>query len=96
LTGDSLAELTNILFSPRPAIAQEEKIRKKRKRFIVKKAEGLQGLSRTNLVISQNDALAFRAQDSASQILKNCRVIVIVSSPVGGVEGQLPRYLSVQ
>jgi len=92
--GSSLAELADLLLGPPEALAQDGKIRKKRRRFIVKKAAGLQGLSKTNLVISQADAMALRAEDSASQILKNCRVIVIVSSPVGGVEGQLPRYLS--
>jgi hypothetical protein len=79
----------------RSAIAEEGKIRKKRRRFIIKKVQGLQGLSKTNLVISQKDALALQKEDSASRILKNCRVIVIVSSPVGGVEGKLPGYLSV-
>jgi hypothetical protein len=94
--GRSLAELADLFLGPRPAIAQEGKVRKKRRRFIVKKVAGLQGLSKTNLVISQKDAMALQTEDTASQILKNCRVIVIVSSPVGGVEGQLPRYLSVR
>lgn len=94
--GSRIAELADLFLSPSPAIAQEGNIRKKRRRFIVKKAAGLQGLSKTNLVISQKDALALQAEDAASHILKNCRVIVIVSSPVGGVEGQLPRYLSVR
>ncbi len=94
--GSRLAELSEHIISPCAAIAQEGKIRKKRRRFIIKKVEGLQGLSKTNLVISQKDAMALQAEDAASQILKNCRVIVIVSSPVGGVEGQLPRYLSVK
>ncbi len=95
LPAGSLAELADIFFNPRAAMAEEGKIRKKRRRFIVKKAAGLQGLSKTNLVISQHDALALQAEDSASQILKNCRVIVIVSSPVGGVEGQLPGYVAI-
>ncbi len=94
--GSRLAELADLFLSPRQATAQEGKIRKKRRRFIIKKVEGLQGLSKTNLVISQNDAMALQAEDAASQILKNCRVIVIVSSPVGGVEGQLQPYLSVR
>jgi len=92
--GSGLAELADLLLRPQPAIAQDKNLRKKRRRFIVKKVEGLQGLSKTNLVISQNDAMALQAEDSASQILKNCRVIVIVSSPVGGVEGRSPFYLS--
>jgi hypothetical protein len=94
--GIRVARLADILLSPPQALAQDGIIKKKRKRFIVKKAAGLQGLSKTNLVISQKDAMALQAEDSASQILKNCRVIVIVSSPVGGVEGRSPLYLSVR
>jgi len=96
LTPASLARLAELLLYPPAAIADDSQTRKKRRRFIVKKAQGLEGLSKTNLVISQNDAQALQAEDSASQILKNCRVIVIVSSPVGGVEGQTPLYLTVR
>ncbi|MCP3953584.1 MAG: hypothetical protein GY697_15410 [Desulfobacterales bacterium] len=96
LSSSSLARLADMFFSVSPAVAEEGRIRKKRRRFIVKKVADLQGLSNTNLIISQNDALALQAEDSASQILKNCRVIVIVSSPVGGVEGMAPQYLSVR
>jgi len=92
----SLAALAEWLYGPRTALADDDKPRKKRRRFIVKKAQGLAGLSKTNLVISQNDAQALQDEDSASRILKNCRVIVIVSSPVGGVEGQTPLYLTVR
>jgi len=92
----SLSRLAELLLFPPVAIADEGQTRKKRRRFIVKKAQGLSGLSKTNLVISQNDAQALQSEDSASQILKNCRVIVIVSSPVGGVEGQMPLYLTVR
>jgi len=67
--GSRLEELADLFLSPRPAIAQEGKIRKKRRRFIVKKAEGLQGLSKTNLLISQKDAQALQAEDAASHIL---------------------------
>ena len=94
LPADRLTVLADLFFGVRPAVAQEEKTRQKRRRFIVKKAEGLTGLSRTNLVISESDAMALQAEDTASRILKNCRVIVIVSSPVGGVEGRSPVYLT--
>lgn len=96
LPPDSLEHLAELIFGPRAALADDNQTRKKRRRFIVKKAQGLAGLSKTNLVISQNDAQALQAEDSASKILKNCRVIVIVSSPVGGVEGQTPLYLTVR
>jgi len=90
----NLTAFIDALLNAQSAIAEEGKLRKKRRRFIVKKAQGLQGLSKTNLVISQSDALDLQQEDSASQILKNCRVIVIVSSPVGGVEGTLPGYMA--
>ncbi len=91
---DNLAAFLDTFLNRRSAIAEEGKTRKKRRRFIVTKVQGLQGLSKTNLVISQSDALALQQEDSASRILKNCRVIVIVSSPVGGVEGTLPGYVA--
>ncbi len=90
-SSDSLAMLIDRLFHPSAAQAEDDGLtRKKRRRFIVQKAKGLQGLTRTNLVISQTDARALQQEDAASRILKNCRVIVIVSSPVGGVEGSRP------
>ena len=96
MSAGRVAELAAFLLNPRDAVAQESNTRKKRGRFIVKEVTGLAGLSKTNLVISQSDAEALQAEDAASRILQNCRVIVIVSSPVGGVEGQLRRYLSVR
>lgn len=64
--------------------------RQKRGRYIVKSAKDVQGLAKTNLVISAEDALELQAEDANSQILKKCRVVVVVSSPIGGIEGALP------
>lgn len=64
--------------------------RQKRGRYIVKNAKDVQGLAKTNLVISAEDALELQAEDANSQILKKCRVVVVVSSPIGGIEGALP------
>jgi len=64
--------------------------RQKRGRYIVKEAKDVQGLAKTNLVISAEDALELQAEDANSQILKKCRVVVVVSSPIGGIEGALP------
>ncbi|MDT8335579.1 MAG: hypothetical protein RQ753_07765, partial [Desulfurivibrionaceae bacterium] len=64
--------------------------RKKRGRYIVADVQGVQGLAKTNLVISARDAMDLKAEDSASKILRKCRVLVIVSSPIGGIEGSLP------
>jgi hypothetical protein len=78
--------------SPTAALAQQPAApaSKGRRRYIVKKVTAAEGLSRTNLVISDRDAQALAKEDAASQILKKCRVIVIVNSPIGGVEGALP------
>jgi len=64
--------------------------RQKRGRYIVKNAKDVQGLAKTNLVISAEDAAELQAEDANSQILKKCRVVVVVSSPIGGIEGALP------
>jgi len=64
--------------------------RQRRGRYIVKNAKDVQGLAKTNLVISAEDAAELQAEDANSQILKKCRVVVVVSSPIGGIEGSLP------
>lgn len=79
-----------------PALSRDpaRKSRKKRGRYIVKTAKGVQGLAKTNLVISSRDAMDLKAEDSSSKILRKCRVLVIASSPIGGIEGALPRRLA--
>lgn len=64
--------------------------RQKRGKYIVKEAKDVQGLAKTNLVLSAEDARELQAEDANSQILKKCRVVVVVSSPIGGIEGALP------
>ncbi len=78
------------LFQTREAWAQERRTRAKRGQFVITDAARAQGLSKTNLVISEEDARKIREEDASSNILKDCRVIVIVSGTVGGIEGQLP------
>jgi hypothetical protein len=63
--------------------------RNKRPRYIVTAAQQVRGMARTNLVISNFDAQRLRQEDAASKILKDCRVIIITSAPVGGIEGRL-------
>jgi hypothetical protein len=67
--------------------------KKKREPLIIKDVKQASGLLQTNLVISEEDARQLKEEDASSQILKKCRVIVIVSSPIGGVEGALPHPL---
>ena len=76
------------LFSPRIAHGEEKRRRKKRGKYIIKNVREAKGLMKTNLVISESDARDIRNEDASSQILKKCRVIVIVSSSLGGIEGR--------
>jgi hypothetical protein len=82
------------LFSPREARADERRKRKKRGKYIIKNVHQAQGLMKTNLVISEEDARDIRKEDASSQILKKCRVMVIVSSSIGGIEGSLLKHFA--
>ncbi len=83
------------LFSPKAAFADEKKKkRKKRKRYIIKSVQEAEGLMKTNLLISEKDARELKNEDPSGQILKKCRVIVVVNSPIGGIEGALHRYMA--
>jgi len=82
------------LFSTPPAWAQEKQERKRQTKYIVKDVTQVQGLAKTNLVISDADAKELKDEDSSSQILKRCRVIVVVSSALGGIEGKLFEQLA--
>ena len=91
---DDILDRIDTFISLREAHAEEKKKRRKRRRFIVKQVNEAQGLMRTNLVISENDARQLTDEDASSQILKKCRVIVIAASPIGGIEGQIMRYFA--
>jgi hypothetical protein len=82
------------VFLPAGPAAPRTTPRKRRERYIVKDVQTVQGLAKTNLVISARDAAHLRAEDSSSRILRRCRVLVIVSSPIGGSEGKLPGQLA--
>ena len=82
------------LLSAKEALAGSQNKRQKRRRFIVKEIQQTQGLNRTNLLISENDARELAGEDASSRILKDCRVIVIISTPIGGIEGGIPYYLA--
>ncbi|MBN2645561.1 MAG: hypothetical protein JXR59_08835 [Desulfuromonadaceae bacterium] len=62
-------------------------VRQQRPRYIVATAQKTSGIARTNLIISTVDANRLRAEDDASEILRQCRVIIVTSAPAGGVEG---------
>lgn len=82
------------LVSPGAAQAQERQKRKRRGKYIVKDVQGVQGLMKTNVVISESDAENIRKEDASNKILKECRVIVIASSSLGGIEGKVLKYLA--
>lgn len=82
------------IISPSIAQAAEKNKRKKRERYIIKDVEQVRGIMKTDLVISESDAKSINAEDASSQILGNCRVIVIVSSSIGGIEGRFIDYLA--
>ncbi len=90
---ETVEKTLEIPVAPAPATPPRQR-REKRGQYIVKNVTGVQGLARTNLVISSRDAMALKAEDAASRILRKCRVLVIVSSPIGGIEGALPTRLA--
>ncbi len=85
-----LAQIQDLL-SVQEAYAGQK--RKKRRRLIVKDVYQASGITKTNLVISGSDAHELKEEDASSQILKKCRVVVIVNSPIGGVEGKISDYI---
>jgi len=91
---ETLLDRIDAFLSVQQAFAEEKTKRRKRRRYIVKQVKEAQGLMRTNLVISENDARQLTEEDASSQILKKCRVIVIAASPIGGIEGQMMRYFA--
>jgi hypothetical protein len=68
--------------------------RRQRGRYVVAEVKDVQGLAKTNLVIGTADAMELQAEDGNSRILKKCRVVVLLSSPIGGIEGALPGRLA--
>ncbi len=74
--------------------AAEKKRRKRRETYIISDAKEATGLMKTNLVISERDAKRLKQEDAASQILSQCRVMVIVSESLGGIEGERLQFLA--
>ena len=58
------------LVSPDAAQAQEIQKRKKRGKYIITDVQEVQGLMKTNVVISESDARSIREEDASNQILK--------------------------
>ena len=94
LTSNNPLDGLRDLFSPRSALAEESRKRKRRGRYIIKDVKQASGLMKTNLVISEKDARDINKENASSRILKKCRVIVIVSSSLGGIEGRSIMHLA--
>jgi len=83
-----LARLCSFFSTPR-AWAQNAKKRRGSGGYVVVNARNAEGLKKTNLVISKEDAQRIQQEDASSDMLKECRVIVVVSGTLGGIEGRL-------
>lgn len=84
----------NRLLGPPTAVAGENVPRTKRCRYIVKEVKQATGLTQTTLMISAQDAHMVKKENRSSKILKKCRVIVVMSSPIGGIEGKTPAFFA--
>jgi hypothetical protein len=82
------------LLSPPRVEAADKKRTRRREGYIISNATEAQGLMKTNLVISESDARKLKAEDKSNQILKQCRVVVIVSESLGGIEGGFPDLIA--
>ena len=89
-TAIGIFEKIDNLLSASNAFAQDEKKKIKKGKYIVTEVERAEGLKNTNLIINEKDASQLVSEDKKNDILKNCRVIVIVSGSIGGVESKLP------
>jgi len=91
---ERILERAGFIITTGEAVAGEPEKRGKRKNYIVKDVKQAQGLMNTNLLISAADTQDLKSEDASSRILKQCRVIVIASSPIGGIEGRIQRFLA--
>ncbi|MBU0680400.1 MAG: hypothetical protein KKD73_03165 [Proteobacteria bacterium] len=90
----TLLDALDCLLGPPKAMAGENEPRTKRCRYIVKEVRQATGLTQTTLMISAQDAKMVKQENRSSTILKKCRVIVVMSSPIGGIEGRIPAFFA--
>lgn len=75
-----------------PADAGKQKRRQGYKPLVIK-AAGTDGQAiKANLVVSEEDAEKLQQLNQKTGALKQCRVVVVVSSEIGGLEGRLFSY----
>ncbi len=73
-----------------PQTSQSTSSRKRRQGYhpMVVSAVGSEGTLKANLIVSDEDAAKLKTLDQKTGALKQCRVVVVVSSELGGVEGR--------
>ncbi|HSE41304.1 MAG TPA: hypothetical protein VLH08_11120 [Acidobacteriota bacterium] len=76
-------------YSPDPPKPGEKKKRRQGYNPMLVKAAGTDGKLKATLIVSEADAQKIVDADDESGVLKNCKVVVVVSSEVGGLEGKL-------
>jgi len=69
--------------------AHAKKKKRKRQRYIVKNVKDIDGLYQTNLVVSLADAKAIKQANLDSGVLQQTRVVIVVSSAIGGIQSSL-------
>jgi hypothetical protein len=83
------ALVIQVRYAPEEATEQNKPKRRQGYKPLVVKAAGADGKLKTNLIVSAEDAQRIVDADDATNALKECRVVVVVSSEAGGIEGRL-------
>jgi hypothetical protein len=84
------ALVIRVSYMPDDQAAPKQKRRQGYKPLVVSAADA-EGKLKANLIISEEDAAKIKAVDEKTGALKQCRVVVVVSSEVGGLEGRVRR-----
>ncbi len=83
------ATIVHASYSPDPPQVQEKKKRRQGYNPMLVKAAGSDGKLKATLIVSEADAQKIVDADDETGALKECKVVVVVSSEVGGLEGKL-------
>jgi hypothetical protein len=75
-------------YSPDPPQQQTKKKRRQGYNPMLVKAAGTDGKLKATLIVSEADAQKIVDADDENGVLKECKVVVVVSSEVGGLEGK--------
>ncbi len=81
------ARVIAVRYEPQTNPSTSSRKRRQGYRPLVVNAVGAEGTLKANLIVSDEDAAKLKAVDQKTGALKQCRVVVVVSSEIGGVEG---------